>query len=66
MFVCFQATGPFLHIGAVIAATALAWLIAGQVARAERMCKPRLPHTGGRLHATQLGSGDDSFCGLQP
>nr|XP_023656865.1 glycerophosphodiester phosphodiesterase domain-containing protein 5-like isoform X2 [Paramormyrops kingsleyae] len=32
-----QATGPFLHIGAVIAVTALAWLIAGQVARAERM-----------------------------
>ncbi|KAL4647233.1 glycerophosphodiester phosphodiesterase domain-containing protein 5-like isoform X2 [Arapaima gigas] len=31
-----QATGPFLHIGAVAAFTALAWLVAGQVARAER------------------------------
>ncbi|XP_035240071.1 glycerophosphodiester phosphodiesterase domain-containing protein 5 isoform X2 [Anguilla anguilla] len=31
-----QATGPFLHIGAVAAGTALAWLVAGQVARAER------------------------------
>ncbi|KAI1893419.1 hypothetical protein AGOR_G00123530 [Albula goreensis] len=31
-----QATGPFLHIGAVAAITALAWLVAGQVARAEK------------------------------
>ncbi|XP_036392238.1 glycerophosphodiester phosphodiesterase domain-containing protein 5 isoform X2 [Megalops cyprinoides] len=31
-----QATGPFLHIGAVVAVTALAWLVAGQVARAEK------------------------------
>ncbi|KAG9333351.1 hypothetical protein JZ751_012760 [Albula glossodonta] len=30
------ATGPFLHIGAVAAITALAWLVAGQVARAEK------------------------------
>ncbi|XP_017562700.1 glycerophosphodiester phosphodiesterase domain-containing protein 5 isoform X1 [Pygocentrus nattereri] len=31
-----QATGPFLHIGALAAVTALAWLVAGQVARAEK------------------------------
>ncbi|XP_030632774.1 glycerophosphodiester phosphodiesterase domain-containing protein 5 isoform X2 [Chanos chanos] len=31
-----QATGPFLHIGALAAVTALAWLVAGMVARAER------------------------------
>lgn len=31
-----QATGPFLHIGALAAATALSWIVAGQVARAER------------------------------
>ncbi|KAJ8414640.1 hypothetical protein AAFF_G00038420 [Aldrovandia affinis] len=31
-----QATGPFLHIGAVAGVTALAWLVAGQVARADR------------------------------
>ncbi|XP_051934433.1 glycerophosphodiester phosphodiesterase domain-containing protein 5 isoform X2 [Hippocampus zosterae] len=31
-----QATGPFLHIGAVAAATALSWIVAGQVARADR------------------------------
>ncbi|XP_067102880.1 glycerophosphodiester phosphodiesterase domain-containing protein 5 isoform X1 [Osmerus mordax] len=31
-----QATGPFLHIGALLAITALAWLVAGQVARAEK------------------------------
>ncbi|XP_074497575.1 glycerophosphodiester phosphodiesterase domain-containing protein 5 isoform X3 [Sebastes fasciatus] len=31
-----QATGPFLHIGAVAAVTALSWIVAGQVARAER------------------------------
>uniref|UniRef100_A0A8B9GU77 Glycerophosphodiester phosphodiesterase domain containing 5 n=1 Tax=Astyanax mexicanus TaxID=7994 RepID=A0A8B9GU77_ASTMX len=32
----FTATGPFLHIGALAALTALAWLVAGQVARAEK------------------------------
>ncbi|XP_062872645.1 glycerophosphodiester phosphodiesterase domain-containing protein 5 [Trichomycterus rosablanca] len=31
-----QATGPFLHIGALAAVTALAWLVAGQVAQAEK------------------------------
>lgn len=31
-----QATGPFLHVGALTAATALSWIVAGQVARAER------------------------------
>ncbi|XP_061072763.1 glycerophosphodiester phosphodiesterase domain-containing protein 5 isoform X2 [Conger conger] len=31
-----QATGPFLQMGAVAAATALAWLVSAQVARAER------------------------------
>lgn len=39
-FVCIlfsiQATGPFLHIGALAAATALSWIVAGQVARAEK------------------------------
>ncbi|XP_029964081.1 glycerophosphodiester phosphodiesterase domain-containing protein 5 isoform X2 [Salarias fasciatus] len=31
-----QATGPFLHIGALIAVTALSWIVAGQVAHAEK------------------------------
>lgn len=31
-----QATGPFLHIGAVAAVTALSWIVAGQVARTEK------------------------------
>uniref|UniRef100_A0A3P8U5A0 Glycerophosphodiester phosphodiesterase domain containing 5 n=1 Tax=Amphiprion percula TaxID=161767 RepID=A0A3P8U5A0_AMPPE len=31
-----QATGPFLHIGALAAITALSWIVAGQVARAEK------------------------------
>ncbi|KAK2846972.1 hypothetical protein Q5P01_009971 [Channa striata] len=31
-----QATGPFLHIGALAAITALSWIVAGQVARTER------------------------------
>ncbi|KAK6296088.1 hypothetical protein J4Q44_G00338010 [Coregonus suidteri] len=31
-----QATGPFLHLGALVAVTALAWLVAGQVARTEK------------------------------
>lgn len=35
-----QATGPFLHIGALAAVTALAWLVAGQVARAEKTSEP--------------------------
>ncbi|GAA6068410.1 glycerophosphodiester phosphodiesterase domain-containing protein 5 isoform X1, partial [Tachysurus ichikawai] len=34
-----QATGPFLHIGALAAITALAWLVAGQVARSEKTSK---------------------------
>ncbi|KAA0702100.1 Glycerophosphodiester phosphodiesterase domain-containing protein 5 [Triplophysa tibetana] len=36
IWISLQATGPFLHIGALGAVTALAWLIAGQVARAEK------------------------------
>uniref|UniRef100_A0A3B4G3J5 Glycerophosphodiester phosphodiesterase domain-containing protein 5-like n=1 Tax=Pundamilia nyererei TaxID=303518 RepID=A0A3B4G3J5_9CICH len=32
-----QATGPFLHIGALAAVTALSWIVAGQVTRAEKM-----------------------------
>uniref|UniRef100_A0A3Q3FVY4 Glycerophosphodiester phosphodiesterase domain containing 5b n=1 Tax=Labrus bergylta TaxID=56723 RepID=A0A3Q3FVY4_9LABR len=31
-----QATGPFLHIGALAAVTALSWIVAGQVARSEK------------------------------
>uniref|UniRef100_A0A665V3N0 Glycerophosphodiester phosphodiesterase domain containing 5b n=1 Tax=Echeneis naucrates TaxID=173247 RepID=A0A665V3N0_ECHNA len=31
-----QATGPFLHLGALAAVTALSWIVAGQVTRAER------------------------------
>ncbi|XP_077468030.1 glycerophosphodiester phosphodiesterase domain-containing protein 5 isoform X2 [Stigmatopora argus] len=31
-----QATGPFLHIGAVAAVTALSWIVAGQVARSDK------------------------------
>lgn len=31
-----QATGPFLHIGALATITALSWIVAGQVARAEK------------------------------
>uniref|UniRef100_A0A3Q3ERF9 Glycerophosphodiester phosphodiesterase domain containing 5b n=1 Tax=Kryptolebias marmoratus TaxID=37003 RepID=A0A3Q3ERF9_KRYMA len=34
--ISFQATGPFLHIGALAAITALSWIVAGQVARAEK------------------------------
>ncbi|XP_048389508.1 glycerophosphodiester phosphodiesterase domain-containing protein 5 isoform X1 [Stegostoma tigrinum] len=37
IFISFQATAPFLHIGAVAAATILAWLIAGQFARSEKV-----------------------------
>ncbi|XP_029135293.1 glycerophosphodiester phosphodiesterase domain-containing protein 5 isoform X3 [Labrus bergylta] len=31
-----KATGPFLHIGALAAVTALSWIVAGQVARSEK------------------------------
>ncbi|KAM6970221.1 glycerophosphodiester phosphodiesterase domain-containing protein 5 isoform 2-T3 [Aplochiton taeniatus] len=31
-----QSTGPFLHIGALAAVTALGWLVAGQAVRAEK------------------------------
>ncbi|XP_078078711.1 glycerophosphodiester phosphodiesterase domain-containing protein 5 isoform X2 [Mustelus asterias] len=37
ILISFQATAPFLHIGAVAAATMLAWLIAGQFARSEKV-----------------------------
>ncbi|MBN3300135.1 GDPD5 protein, partial [Amia calva] len=36
IWISLQATGPFLHIGAVAAITMLAWLVAGQFARAEK------------------------------
>uniref|UniRef100_A0A8C2JL43 GP-PDE domain-containing protein n=1 Tax=Cyprinus carpio TaxID=7962 RepID=A0A8C2JL43_CYPCA len=36
VWISLQATGPFLHIGALAAVTALAWLVAGQMARAEK------------------------------
>ncbi|OCT93338.1 glycerophosphodiester phosphodiesterase domain-containing protein 5 isoform X2 [Xenopus laevis] len=36
LFISFQATAPFLHIGAVGAITLLAWIIAGQFARSEK------------------------------
>nr|XP_029537231.1 glycerophosphodiester phosphodiesterase domain-containing protein 5-like isoform X1 [Oncorhynchus nerka] len=35
--VSLQATGPFLHLGALVAVTALAWLVAGQIARTEKI-----------------------------
>ncbi|CAN9511551.1 unnamed protein product [Ophioblennius macclurei] len=31
-----QATGPFLHLGALVAVTALSWIVAGQVAHTEK------------------------------
>lgn len=34
-----QGTAPFLHIGALVAITALSWIVAGQFARAERSCE---------------------------
>uniref|UniRef100_A0A8C7CQF3 Glycerophosphodiester phosphodiesterase domain containing 5 n=1 Tax=Oncorhynchus kisutch TaxID=8019 RepID=A0A8C7CQF3_ONCKI len=34
-----QATGPFLHLGALVAVTALAWLVAGQIACTEKISK---------------------------
>ncbi|XP_062910735.1 glycerophosphodiester phosphodiesterase domain-containing protein 5 isoform X2 [Mobula hypostoma] len=37
ILISFQATAPFLHIGAVAVVTLLAWLVAGQFARSERI-----------------------------
>lgn len=37
--VVIQSTGPFLHIGALAAVTALGWLVAEHVVRAERTSK---------------------------
>ncbi|NXN95532.1 GDPD5 protein, partial [Rhinopomastus cyanomelas] len=36
VFMSLQATAPFLHIGALVAVTALSWLVAGQFARMEK------------------------------
>ncbi|KAM4795831.1 glycerophosphodiester phosphodiesterase domain-containing protein 5 isoform 2-T2 [Rhinophrynus dorsalis] len=36
LLISFQATAPFLHIGAIAAITVLAWIIAGQFARSEK------------------------------
>ncbi|XP_068122715.1 glycerophosphodiester phosphodiesterase domain-containing protein 5 isoform X2 [Hyperolius riggenbachi] len=36
LLISFQATAPFLHIGALVAVTMLAWIVAGQFARAEK------------------------------
>ncbi|CAB1352556.1 unnamed protein product, partial [Coregonus sp. 'balchen'] len=36
IFISLQSTGPFLHIGALAAVTALGWLVAEHVVRAER------------------------------
>ncbi|KAI5099631.1 glycerophosphodiester phosphodiesterase domain-containing protein 5 isoform X1 [Silurus meridionalis] len=36
ILISLQATGPFLHIGAMAAMTALGWIVAGQVVRGER------------------------------
>uniref|UniRef100_F7DBA1 Glycerophosphodiester phosphodiesterase domain containing 5 n=1 Tax=Xenopus tropicalis TaxID=8364 RepID=F7DBA1_XENTR len=36
LFISFQATAPFLHIGALGAITLLSWIIAGQFARSEK------------------------------
>ncbi|XP_053500841.1 glycerophosphodiester phosphodiesterase domain-containing protein 5 isoform X3 [Ictalurus furcatus] len=36
ILISLQSTGPFLHIGAVAAMTALGWIVAGQVVRGER------------------------------
>ncbi|KAL7846524.1 hypothetical protein SRHO_G00215040 [Serrasalmus rhombeus] len=36
VLISLQSTGPFLHIGAVAAVTALGWLVAGQVVRGDR------------------------------
>ncbi|XP_053312692.1 glycerophosphodiester phosphodiesterase domain-containing protein 5 isoform X2 [Spea bombifrons] len=37
LLVSFQATAPFLHIGALVAVTMLAWIVAGQFARSEKV-----------------------------
>ncbi|XP_021085166.1 glycerophosphodiester phosphodiesterase domain-containing protein 5 isoform X3 [Mesocricetus auratus] len=36
LLISLQGTAPFLHIGALMAITALSWIVAGQFARAER------------------------------
>ncbi|XP_069615511.1 glycerophosphodiester phosphodiesterase domain-containing protein 5-like isoform X3 [Ranitomeya imitator] len=36
LLISFQATAPFLHIGALVAITLLSWIIAGQFARSEK------------------------------
>ncbi|KAG8545275.1 hypothetical protein GDO81_021144 [Engystomops pustulosus] len=36
LIISFQATAPFLHIGALVAITLLSWIIAGQFARSEK------------------------------
>lgn len=36
VLISLQSTGPFLHIGAVAAVTALGWLVAGHIVRGER------------------------------
>ncbi|XP_033718146.1 glycerophosphodiester phosphodiesterase domain-containing protein 5 isoform X5 [Tursiops truncatus] len=36
LLISLQGTAPFLHMGALVAITALSWIVAGQFARAER------------------------------
>ncbi|KAG5199898.1 hypothetical protein JEQ12_006377 [Ovis aries] len=36
LLISLQGTAPFLHVGALVAVTALSWIVAGQFARAER------------------------------
>ncbi|XP_036715840.1 glycerophosphodiester phosphodiesterase domain-containing protein 5 isoform X5 [Balaenoptera musculus] len=36
LLISLQGTAPFLHMGALVAVTALSWIVAGQFARAER------------------------------
>ncbi|KAM4046051.1 LOW QUALITY PROTEIN: glycerophosphodiester phosphodiesterase domain-containing protein 5 [Anomaloglossus baeobatrachus] len=36
LLISFQATAPFLHIGALVAITMLSWIVAGQFARSEK------------------------------
>ncbi|XP_077197354.1 glycerophosphodiester phosphodiesterase domain-containing protein 5 isoform X3 [Paroedura picta] len=45
VIISLQATAPFLHIGALVAVTALSWLISGEVARAERAGSQMLTFT---------------------
>ncbi|XP_015273698.1 PREDICTED: glycerophosphodiester phosphodiesterase domain-containing protein 5 isoform X2 [Gekko japonicus] len=45
VIISLQATAPFLHIGALVAVTALSWLISGQVARPERAGSQMLTFT---------------------